>query len=184
MIINDIFRKHTSTARQYKRLNTHSRHSYKSQNAKSAGSNRPYFAAPDKINDVVITYPNNANTTNRVRHKHRDRNNINIIEEKKQNDEDGNLSLSISNEDHMKYVKKDRNISNTITPKTKKSMAAIKDATNSSVLDNVDLTTSQTFSPQNSPRNEVNNNNKDDDDDDDEEIMHGNFANLSIDNDD
>ena len=169
-------------------MNTHSRHSYKSQNAKSssAGSNRPYFAAPERTNDVVITYPN-PNTSNRVRHKHRDNRdmmererNVNIIEEKKDNnnDDDGNLSLSISNEDHMKYVKKDRNtVSNVLTPKTEKSMAAIKDATNSSVLENVDLTTSQTFSPQNSPRNDVNNK-------DDEEIMHGNFANLSIDNDD
>merc|ERR1712083_932376 len=95
-----------------------------------------YFAAPNDVNEVIVTYSMN--------------------DEKKKS-----LSLSVSDENHIKYLKKMNCV------KTEKSMAAINDATKTSLLEDVNVTTSQTL--QNEHLSEEN--------DEDEHVMHGNFAN-------
>jgi len=133
----------------------------------AVAAHRPYFAAPHKAEDVVISYPQSQRDG--VRPKRPRQSTKAPAAVVHGNDE----SLSVSDENHMKCD----DVRNELSPKTMKSMAAIKDARNTSLLDHVDLATSQTLSV------------GDDDDGDGEDrgdgaedaVLRGNFANLSID---
>merc|ERR1711933_422227 len=89
-------KKQGSPAREYRKIH---RNKHRTSPNKSGTKNRPYFAAPNKIKDVTISYS-----------MHND-NDIVHNEEKKeplQIDDDNNNdnSLSVSNENHIKYTKK------------------------------------------------------------------------------
>merc|ERR1719242_2538880 len=110
-----------------------------------------YFAAPQRVDEVTISYPmnhsddrNGFKRSNMKDHSHNAKvtvtepNITTIISNEVMNE-----SLSISDENHVKCTDKESGLS----PKTMaSSMAAIKDAQNTSLLDHVDLTTSQTLS--------------------------------------
>jgi len=141
--------------------------------SKTRNTKKPYFAAPNTMKndkEVTIKYIY-SQSLNKEETKNEQKN----ANKNNKNNEDI-LSLSISDEYHQKMAmelieKKEKNI---LSPKTKQMQNAINDATNTSLLEHVDLATSQTLSAINSPRNEQRNDN----------VLHGNFANLSIDDED
>lgn len=134
--------------------------------------NRPYFAAPHKVDEVVISYPPKPIARNGVHSQHREVHKQQLRQQQHVviDNEKMNESLSISDENHMKVLEDD-NGNEQLNRRTLTSMAAIADAKNSSLLDHVDLTTSQTL------REDVASNGLDE-----EDVFGGNFANLSIDN--
>ena len=135
------------------------------------GKGKQYFAAPNnKEKEVTVTYLNNhQQKKTKLKAKKKKMESVSKDDEyKKSDDVDGNLSLSISDENHLKFIKKE---CEQITMDPSKSMAAINDATKTSLLENVDVTVSQT----------LNNNENNLMGDEEEDLMHGNFANLSID---
>jgi len=135
----------------------------KSKKRRFEEENNAYFAAPNEINEVTVTYSMSEEKKEKFE----------VNEDKKVKKEEKNLSsLSISDDNHMKYVKKMKKQS-LLSENSEKSMAAINDAAQSSLLENVDLTTSQTL-----------NNEHLSSECEEDNLMRGNFANLSIDNDD
>eukprot|EP01083_Nonionella_stella_P005658 16355_1 len=167
--------RNTSTRPYKKRMNIR-KGGQKSPNRHDDSKRKAYFAAPKKKrNEVTITYPvaDNGNLMDKQPRKRREKKEIARMVNVEEENRDVDLSLSISDENHMKHVENEGTKTDLSPKTTTTSMAAIKDATNSSLLDHVELMSSQNVSAMNSPRNEPNH---------DEEMLHGNFANLSIDN--
>ncbi len=135
--------------------------------------NRPYFAAPHKVDEVTISYPPKPRNGLQSEHQTECRKEVDreVLNEDGAGGRGMNESLSISDENHMKCVKEK---AVPLSLKTMTSMAAIADARNSSLLDHVDLTTSQTLNGVADHDSSSNG--------EEEEVFHGNFANLSIDN--
>jgi len=137
---------------------------HRKKDTNERGKSKQYFAAPQNAEkEVTVTYLNEKTKLKKQVKKKKKLQSI-----AKEEDVNDNLSLSISDENHLKFIKKE---CEQITMDPSKSMAAINDATKTSLLENVDVAVSQTL---NSNENNLM-------DDEDEDLMHGNFANLSID---